>query len=278
MEDSIYRKEALNEITSPVELNQAIKITNRKTNILIIGTLLFIITIILWGIYGSLPVTISGSGMIMPEGGFHYILSPRQGVIKSIMIEAGQYLHNGEIVATLEVNDETGSKKLVDIIATMNGRVSEIRSLMGDYVHSEEKLISFVAASSEQEMLEGILFVPIEQGKSLKPGLEVHVQPVNVNKQEYGFMKGVVSQVSEYPPSQQRLLALLGSEALVSRFLDGQVVLEVEVDFVLSDTTTSGYQWSTPDGPPFKIYEGTLCNASFIIETKNPIDFVIYGR
>lgn len=274
MENGLYREEAMKEITSPEELDQVIKITDRKTNILVLGIILIIITCIIWGYFGSLPVTISGSGIIMPEGGVHHILPGQEGILKSILVSQGQYLHEGEVVGTLELDDGT----IIDIISKMNCRVSEIRSLVGDFILSEEKLISVVEATEDKEVLEAIMFVPVEQGKNLTRGLDVHIQPSNVNKEEYGFIKGVVMQVSEYPVSQQRLLALLGTEALVSRFSEGQVVLEVEVDFILSDSTVSGYEWSTPEGPPFKIYEGTLCNASFIIETRNPMEFVLYGR
>ncbi|SCY30840.1 HlyD family efflux transporter periplasmic adaptor subunit [Alkaliphilus peptidifermentans] len=275
MENNFFRREAMSEATSPDELDQIIKVTNRRSNLLVLGLSVFVIASLLWGFYGSVPVTIKGSGIIMPGGGVHYVISQHQGVVRSILVESGHYIRMGEPIGNIEITDEDGNSRMVQIKASINGRVSEVRSLPGDFVYSDERIISVVAASEDQDTLEAILFVPIEQGKSLEPGLAVHIQPTNVNKEEYGFIKGVVKQVSSYPVSRQRMLALLGTEALVSRFSDGKVVLEVEVELILSDLTVSGYQWSTPNGPPFNIYEGTLCNADFIIETKKPIHLVI---
>lgn len=278
MEHNLFRKEAMSEITSPDSLDQAIRITDRKIHFMVFGIVFIIAAGIFWGFKGSIPVTLQGSGIIMPDGGVHYIISKEQGIIRDILVKQGEYVREGEIVASLEVQDESGNGKRMDIIAEINGRVSEVRSLPGDFVESKEKLFSVISATEEQNILEAIIFVPIEQGKNLRKGMDVHIQPSNVNKEEYGFIKGVVQQVSEYPVSRQRLLVLLGSEALVSRFSDGRVVLEVEVDLILNDKTTSGYQWSTPDGPPFDIYEGTLCDADFILAMKKPIDLVMYGR
>ncbi len=278
MDNNLFRKEAISEITSPDSLDQAIRITDRKIHLMTFGIVFIILAGIFWGFNGSIPVTLQGSGIIMPDGGMHYIISQQQGIVRDILVKQGEYVRDGEIVGSLEVQDESGNTKRMDIIAGINGRVSEVRSLSGDFVESKEKLFSVVSVVENQNILEAIIFVPIEQGKNLRQGLDVHIQPSNVNKEEYGFIKGVVQQVSEYPVSRKRLLALLGSEALVSRFSDGQVVLEVEVDLILNDKTMSGYQWSTPNGPPFNIYEGTLCYAEFILEMKKPIDLVIYGR
>ncbi|AOT68949.1 hypothetical protein [Geosporobacter ferrireducens] len=278
MDNNLFRKEAISEITSPDSLDQAIRITDRKIHLMTFGIVFIILAGIFWGFNGSIPVILQGSGIIMPDGGMHYIISQQQGIVRDILVKQGEYVRDGEIVGSLEVVDESGNTKRMDIIAGINGRVSEVRSLSGDFVESKEKLFSVVSVVENQNILEAIIFVPIEQGKNLRQGLDVHIQPSNVNKEEYGFIKGVVQQVSEYPVSRKRLLALLGSEALVSRFSDGQVVLEVEVDLILNDKTMSGYQWSTPNGPPFNIYEGTLCYADFILEMKKPIDLVIYGR
>jgi multidrug resistance efflux pump len=278
MDSNFFRKETTTEVTSPDELDQAIRIIDRKTHMFVFGMVIFIGTCLLWAFYGSIPVTLRGSGIIMPEGGVQHIITQQEGIIRTILIEQGQYIREGEVIGSMEVKDSTGSLKLFDITAEINGRVSEIRSLVGDYVNSEEKIISIVAASEEQDILEAILFVPVKHGKNLKNGMEVHIQPSNVNKEEYGFLKGIVKQVSDYPVSDKRLELLLGSESLVSSFSDGQVVLEVEVDLVLSDTTDSGYQWSTPNGPPFNIYEGTLCDADFIVDNTKPINLVMDGR
>ncbi|WP_414732739.1 HlyD family efflux transporter periplasmic adaptor subunit [Acetobacterium carbinolicum] len=278
MDSNFFRKETTTAVTSPDELDQAIRIIDRKTHMFVLGMVIFMGTCLLWAFYGLVPMTLRGSGIIMPEGGVQYVITRQEGIIRTILIKQGQYIREGEVIGSMEVEDPTGSLKLVDITAAVNGRVSEIRSLVGDFVNNEEKIISIVATSEEQDSLEAIVFVSVKHGKNLRKGMAVHVQPTNVNKEEYGFIKGIVQQVSEYPVSDKRLALLLGSESLVSSFSDGQVVLEVEVDLVSSDTTDSGYQWSTLNGPPFNIYEGTLCDADFIVDNIKPINLVMDGR
>jgi len=275
MENNLFRKEAMDEITSPDSLDQIIKITNRKTHLVIFGMVLLIFSGALWGYFGSIPIIAPGSGIIMPEGGVHYVLPQKDGIIKSMNAEVGHYLNKDEVVGILKTSDEHGNEILLTIKAQVDGRVSEVRVLPGDTVSSHEKILSIVGTVENQDTLTTIIFVPIETGKSLTPGMLVHVDPANVNKEEYGYIKGVVQKISVYPVSQQRMLELLGVESLVTKFSEGRAVLEVEVDLLLSTSTVSGYQWSTPAGPPFKIYEGTSCNASFIVETKRPLQLIM---
>lgn len=275
MENDLFRKEATDGFTSPDSLDQIIRITNRKTHLVILGMVLFIFAGSLWGYYGSIPITISGSGIIMPEGGVHHVLTQKNGIIKSINAVVGHYLNIDEVVGTLTTTDEQGNEVLLTINTQINGRVSEVRVLPGDTVSSNEKILSMVRTVENQDILTSIIFVPIEIGKRLTPGMLVQVDSANVNKEEYGYIKGVVEKVSIYPVSHQRMLELLGVESLVSKFSEGKAVLEVEVNLLLSDSTVSGYQWSTPNGPPFKIYEGTTCSASFIIETKKPLQLIM---
>ena len=277
MDRNLFRKEAMEEVTSPDDLDQAIRIIPLKTHLLMMGIVLFALAGVLWGLYGEVPVTVHGRGIIMPDEGVKYILSYEAGIIRSVGVKPGQFISEGEVVGTLETDDESGRPKYIDIVAKANGRVIEVRALVGDYVHSEEKLISVIAETENQEMRKAIMFVPVEQGETLKRGLHVHINPISVNKEEYGYIKGIIDEVSDYPVSRQRMLALLGTETLVSHFADGQILLEVEVDLFLDEKTESGYQWSTPNGPPFEVHEGTLCDADFITEIKKPVQLVMPG-
>lgn len=278
MENNFFRNEVTTAVTSPEELDQAIRIIDRKTQMLVLGIVIFMGTCLLWGFYGSIPITLRGNGIIMPAGGVHYVIARQEGVIRSILVEQGEYVQAGDVVGSLEVDAADGSSKQVEIKSEINGRVAEIRSMVGDFAGSDEKIISLVSGTKDQTDLAAIMFVSLEHGKNLKPGMEVHIQPSNINKEEYGYVKGIVQQVADYPVSQKRLAELLGSEELVTSFSEGKVLLEVEVSLIPNETTVSGYQWSTPNGPPFCIYEGTLCTGDFIVNQIKPIELVMDGK
>lgn len=274
MEKNLFREEALKEITSPESLDQVIKITSRRTHLLVLGFLIILITGVVWGEFGSIPVMVEGNGIIMPEGGVHYVLSAHEGTLRTIEVGEGHYVNKNEVLGELEFIDENGVVTITNIVTEINGRISEIRALQGDYVNQKEKIISVVASEDEKQILSAIILVPAAYGKIITPGMTVQVDPFDVNKEAYGYVKGVVESISLYPVSQQRLLELLGTESLVSMLSEGKAVLEMEIQLISSEKTISGYEWSTPKGPPFKIYEGTLCKANVLVETKKPLQLI----
>jgi len=39
--------------------------------------------------------------------------------------------------------------------------------------------------------------------------------------------------------------------------------------------TASGFKWSSSNGPPMKVFSGTICNARVTVSKKRPISYVI---
>jgi HlyD family secretion protein len=89
-------------------------------------------------------------------------------------------------------------------------------------------------------------------------------------------MRAKVTSVSEFPSTQQAMLANLGNQDLVNSFtkmIDTPIELRVEI--LASDKTQSGFQWTSPAGPPGAVQAGTLCQAQITVRERPPISLVI---
>lgn len=162
------------------------------------------------------------------------------------------------------------------IVSGYTGRVLEVSINKGSAIEAGMPMILVESGESHAKNLQAVLYVPVQTGKRIVPGMTVDVSPSSVNKEEYGFMIGRVTAVSEFPQTTQSMFLTLGNEALVRELAGGgAAMLEVKVDLIPDAATSSGYKWSTPAGPPQQIDSGTLVSASITIKQQKPITSII---
>ncbi len=162
-----------------------------------------------------------------------------------------------------------------EIVAGVSGRVLELRVKKGNLVTPGESVCSIARGEKETESMEAVVYIPVEQGKKVLPGMEVNISPTTVKKEEDGFMKGNVLSVSEYPASAQGMMLTLGNKELVQRLSGKGSPIEVRVKLIRDSSTVSGYQWSTPSGPDMVIDSGTLCLGEVKVSQQRPISMIV---
>jgi HlyD family secretion protein len=157
------------------------------------------------------------------------------------------------------------------ILSTHAGRIIEMTVGRGELVVPQTRVVSLEPLDAK---LTGVIYISSGEGKKVEPNMEVRLSPSTVKAEEYGFMKGTVRSVSTYPVTPEGIMRTLRNEALVKELTGGSAPLELVVD--LSEATNaSGYEWSSPQGPPVGIFGGTMCSGSVIIDKKRPISYVI---
>ena len=101
------------------------------------------------------------------------------------------------------------------VVSPIEGRVLEVKVSPGSVLAVGTAVVSI---ESEGSTLEALVYIPGDQGKNVKPGMEVRLEPNSVKREEFGTMIGTVSTVSEFPITPQGMAAVLHNETLVSRF------------------------------------------------------------
>jgi multidrug resistance efflux pump len=162
------------------------------------------------------------------------------------------------------------------IVSPYTGRVLEVRSKLGSMISAGTPLLSIEAGVNHAKSLKVAMYVPLQEGKTIIPGMQVDIYPSSINRDEFGFIRGRVTYISDFPVTAQEMLVTLGNEALVGELAGrGAALLEVRIDPILDLHTVSGYKWSTGEGPPVEINSGTLVSASIIVKQQKPITSVI---
>ncbi|MCR4922522.1 MAG: NHLP bacteriocin system secretion protein [Lachnospiraceae bacterium] len=160
-----------------------------------------------------------------------------------------------------------------EIRATVEGEVYDIETAVGRAVSKGTEILDVYYGNSITDNV--ICYVELADARKLKKGMEVHVYPSTVNKQEYGHIKGKVTEISEYTASFNKMVERLGSDSVVNDFRKQGAVVEVKCELLKDPSSESGYLWSTKKGHEIKMEDGTLITATVVTEEKRPIDLLI---
>lgn len=103
MTKPLFRETALQNLSSPEQLDQIVRLT-RPSAWLAMGALgLVLVVVVLWSIFGSLPTNITGQGIIISHGGTYDIVAPSGGVITDFEnLETGDRVRKGQVLGHLE--------------------------------------------------------------------------------------------------------------------------------------------------------------------------------
>ena len=158
------------------------------------------------------------------------------------------------------------------VISPIEGRVLEIKVSAGSVLAVGTPVI---AIESEGTTLEALVYLSADRGKSVKPGMQVRVEPGTVKREEFGTMLGTVLTISDFPITPQGMAAVLHNDSLVTRFSHDGAPYAATIRLEQDSTTASGYQWAVGKGPPLRLTSGTLTRAEITTRTQRPLDLVV---
>ena len=157
------------------------------------------------------------------------------------------------------------------------GEVVEVLSSFGVMVGAGTPLfkIKNVNTIVNNETIKGVLYVPSQDGKKIKVGMEALVVPSTVQPQEFGYMKAKVTYVSEFPVTQQGMMTSMKNDQLVQGLLRMGAPFEVFVEFEPNSDSYSGFEWTSANGPEVQINSGTSCMGKITVKEEPPITMVV---
>jgi HlyD family secretion protein len=72
------------------------------------------------------------------------------------------------------------------------------------------------------------------------------------------------------------MMAVLNDKQMVEKFTQQiGLPLMATVELITDESTVSGYEWTSSDGPPIKISAGTLCTGAVTVQRQRPIELIV---
>ncbi len=166
-------------------------------------------------------------------------------------------------------------KLSTDVISPYSGRVLEIKLDENSIVQAGSSILNMELAGDSIKDLEVVVFVSSLDGKKVKPGMDIFISPSTIKREDYGYMVGKVTAVSEFPSTSQGMMRILQNQQLVQQLSAGAAPIQINADLTPDAGATSGYKWTSPGGPPVLIQSGTLGTANISVRSQRPISLVI---
>lgn len=158
------------------------------------------------------------------------------------------------------------------VLSPIEGRVIEVKISSGSVLSVGMPVAQI---ESEGKKLHAVVYIPAERGKQIKPGMQVHLEPSTIKREEFGMMLGTVLSVSDFPVTPQGIGAVLHNESLVSRFSKDGAPHAAEVALEEDASSATGYRWAVGKGPDTHLTSGTLARAEITTRRQRPLDLVI---
>lgn len=116
---------------SPEELSRLVRIVDVKGRVSVAAGLVLVLTVLAWSVFGSLPETVSGAGILVPPEGLMDVVSLGQGQVTDIRIAPGDVVRQGETVARIAMPELEDKRR--SLIASLNDAREMTTERFGHY-------------------------------------------------------------------------------------------------------------------------------------------------
>lgn len=283
MAKEVFRKSALDKVSSPDQLDKVLKVTSPMSWLALLGITLIIVFVVAWSIVGSLPSTISATGVIVRNNtSTNTILSTQRGTVQRIA-KAGSQIYNG--TAVLELSTATGTE---EIRSNFVGTVTDVLVKPGQLVDNGTEILRVKPAMTEDQKEMVVCYVPISDVDKIKRGMEVTVSLTSADSNSYGHMTGRVVNIDTWATSQKGISTVAGEDNNMVNVLLGSGgggagagsagagggsggICAVSVELVTDPSTASGYAWSNDKGKNVTLDAPQMCSVRIVTERVPPI-------
>jgi HlyD family secretion protein len=122
----IFRKVALERLSSPEQLDQLLHVTAPRSWLALAAIGLLLAGVMVWSVLGSVPTTAQGQGILIRQGGVSDLVSTADGPVREVLVAVGDEVERGQVVARL-AQDELERQ-----IREAEARLADLRSEQRD--------------------------------------------------------------------------------------------------------------------------------------------------
>ncbi len=263
-----YRENALKALNSLENLQSGLRVVEAKSVMTLLALIGMLLAVFIWGVLGAVSIELPAQGLLLPVKQIEATEAVYQSYRQARENELTQW-------QTLLANKQ---KLYAEHLVTLD----DLARTRRDYLNAMEtktmvpKLIDeqagnlFAAKSAETGAMAAIVFVSHQDGKQIKPGMQAYLLPAFMSPYAYGYIKGKVSHVSEFPASKESVYPYLGNMNLVDDYFIGGAPFVLRIDLDKSTQTASGYRWTSRDGSPDQLGAGSAVQVKIVKQELHP--------
>jgi hypothetical protein len=263
-----FRHKALQKMSSPDQLDRMLRITLPRRWIGLGGMLALVAAVVVWSATATVPTSVSAPGFLLPQGGLRQVQAPVSGTVQQLQAAIGTHVVAGERIG--EIADATG--RLYPVLSPETGVLTETDTVTHGFVQAGDRL-GLVQPVGWPLVV--YAYVKADAAAGLRPGVPVHVQFGAGIGARFGYAKGVVVSVSQFPATIERLNFILQDSSVVDSVSKLGPANEVVIAMDQSARNPSGLTWGAGGGPPGALPAGLPAQVALIVGEHHPIDNVL---
>lgn len=166
--------------------------------------------------------------------------------------------------------------------STTSGIVSELKLFPGDLVRFDTPLISllpvdesFATLRPGEARLIAAVLIPAKDGKKIRDGMNVLINPTSVRRDVFGSIRGRVVSISNVAASPEQMRHMLRNDDLVRKLTAAGPPFLIRVEMQHDPKTKSGFHWTSSLGPDTQITAGTLLEAKVLTERVSVLGLLV---
>lgn len=137
-EADIFRKSALDRLSSPEQLDRLVTVTSPKGWMALLMLAIMIAIGIAWGIVGIIPSRVTGEGILLTRGGQVYnAAAPSDGTLVQLTVDVDSRVERDEVIGVISREDVR--VRLTNAEAVVAERTAELREVQ-DFIAREEEV------------------------------------------------------------------------------------------------------------------------------------------
>jgi HlyD family secretion protein len=184
-ENQLFRQKSLERLASPERLDQLMQIVGFKSWLPLSALGALMATAVVWSIYGRIPITVEGRGVLIHPSKVVSLQSPSEGQIAELKVGVGDTVKKGDVIATVDQIDLRKQLQLQKSkLAQLQQQDRSASSLLQERQNLDKKTLQ-------------------QQRKTIEAGLKA-LQELTPTLRE----KGVVSIQRDRKNLQKRLIAV----------------------------------------------------------------------
>lgn len=210
----IFRKTSLKRLVSPEDLDELLQVNTAHTWLWLVGIIIVIAGLVIWGFFGSISQSVSGFGIIKTRELPREVITNCSGQVDSVFCKTGDPITKGQrLVKILKIED----KSYVDIISSYSGEIIGLSVREGEYINTGHRIAEIEREPDRSDLLpEVVFFVDKSQVSKLSKGMTVDLELLSGNH-SVGLLKGKINFISGFPVSAEEISKYFAGKSEVSQ-------------------------------------------------------------
>ncbi len=217
----IFKNQSTSRIVSPENFDELAEIIDSKSWLTMMTLASLIYLILIWSIFGKIPVNITGKGILIYPRQVNKLESPIRGQIEQIKVNDGDCVEKDEVIAMIEPSDiKQQLKQKQNQLIQLQSQDDQADSLQQQQTHLQNQTIAQQKASKQQQLETYQALIPLlkdqgidtitQQKNTIQERLKnlQHITPELKQKGLENLKKQRLSLQQQYQSAQQILPTL----------------------------------------------------------------------